>query len=159
MAPIQNTEFIHKTSYLQLPRSIWNSELSLEAVCLYTYLLDLSKLSEKNGNIDEKGIYVFCTLETAAEQLRCERKKALRAFKELIGEELLHKVYRGRNTSNLYYISAPPQEMVPVITEEPPAVPVTAPAPVPKPVLAEVPTTTVNLGDDLLRQAAAFLWK
>ena len=49
--------------------------------------------------------------------------------------------------------------MVPVITEEPPAVPVTVPDPVPKPVLTEVPTTTVNLGDDLLRQAAAFLWK
>ena len=158
MAPIQNTEFIHKTSYLQLPRSIWNSELSLEAVCLYTYLLDLSKLSEKNGNIDEKGIYVFCTLETAAEQLRCKRKKALSTFNELLGAGLISKIQRGKNKPNLYYINPPVEENQTWCSEEISAVSAASPASVPE-MPSEEACDAVDTGNELLQQAMAFLWK
>ena len=145
MAPIKSTEFIHKSSYIQMPRSIWNSDLSLEAVCLYTYLLDLSKLSEKNGHRDEEGIYVFCTLETASQQLRCGEKKTIRVFKELLEKQLLVRKRRGNNLSNIYYVSPPLEEHTEAPHNDP--IPGTTPDPVPSPSLSLVQQAEKVIGN------------
>ncbi len=151
MAPIKSTEFIHKSSYIQVPRSIWNSDLSLEAVCLYAYLLDLSKLSEKNGNCDDDGIYVFCTLDTASQQLRCGKKKAIRIFKELLEKQLLTRKRRGKNLANVYYVSPPPEE------HRKPAESAPAPDTAPDTTLAPAPVFSPPLS--LIQQAEKVIGK
>ena len=91
--------------FLMLPFDIFESDLSPKAKLLYAYLLNLSSLSVKNGLHDEKGVYVFCTLETACRILDCGHDKATELFREL---ECAGLIWRKRTRTAPYiYLLAP----------------------------------------------------
>ena len=105
--PIKSTEYIYEQSYLTLPRNIYaNLDLSVHARMLYMYLLDISKLSEQNGYMDDKGIFVYCSIETAANIIGCRLNKAHDTFDELIEKGLLEKRRLGLGKPNKYYVNA-----------------------------------------------------
>ena len=106
--PVQNLESIYQESYLIIPRSIYmDKELSLEAMVLYGFLLDRTKLSQKNKLIDEQGIFVYCTIEEAAAVLRKSPRKTIQVFHELVQHKRIHRVHQGMNRANKYYIRLP----------------------------------------------------
>ncbi len=94
-----------REGFMMMPLRVWNSELSRDAACLYMFLLNRCCLSEKNGLRDERGVYVFCTHETAARELRCSRRTALKLFTELEESGFLSKYSRGLGKANQYYLS------------------------------------------------------
>lgn len=67
------------------------ADLSAESKVLYGLLLDRMGLSIKNRWYDEqKRVYIYFTLEEAAQLLGCGRDKAMRLFKEL-DNRLIHR--------------------------------------------------------------------
>lgn len=107
---IKDTRWIYQQSYLTVPRSLFcDSSLSPAARLLYIHLLDRSKLSEQNGFVDDKGIFVFCTREEAARLLGCGLSKVQRCFKELVQGGYLFCVRQGQCRANKYYVHKPPQ--------------------------------------------------
>ncbi len=94
-----------KDTFMQLPMSLWNSELSRDAVCLGTFLLNRCKLSELNDLRDEKGIYVFCTIDTAAKELRCSKATASKIFNELEKNGFITKASQGVGKATRYYLN------------------------------------------------------
>lgn len=103
---VQPKEYLAEHPFLQMPAVIWNSDMSLYAKCLYMTLMNRGKLSEMNGFQDEKGTYVFCTVEQAAKELSCKRDKAMKTFRELEERGLLLRVRRSAMRSNYYYLRA-----------------------------------------------------
>ncbi len=94
-----------KDSFMQLPMELWNSELSRDAVCLGTFLLNRCKLSELNNLRDDKGVYVFCTIDTAAKELHCGKVTAKKIFKELEEAGFITKSSQGVGKANRYYLN------------------------------------------------------
>ena len=109
--PIQSTQYIYEESFLAIPRVIFtNQTLSGAARLLYIHLLDRSKLSEKNGLIDQKGIFVYCTIEEAAKVIGCRLNKAHDTFDELLEQWLIEKKRQGLGRANKYYVNADPKD-------------------------------------------------
>lgn len=81
--------------FIKLPCDIFHRALSPLAKLLYAYLLDLTTLSVKNGLYDQRGVYVFCTVQEAAKLLDCCRDKAIDFFNELEQENLIYRHRRG----------------------------------------------------------------
>ena len=103
-----STEAIYQQSYLTIPRSVFCDEsLSLEAMVLYGFLLDRTKLSERNRLQDEQGLFVFCTIEEACKVLRAGRCKVMQVFEELVEKKMLFRFRQGQRKANKYYIVLP----------------------------------------------------
>ena len=103
-----STEAIYQQSYLTIPRSVFCDEsLSLEAMVLYGFLLDRTKLSERNHLQDEQGLFVFCTIEEACKVLRAGRCKVMQVFEELVEKKMLFRFRQGQRKANKYYIVLP----------------------------------------------------
>lgn len=108
--PIQSTRYIYEDSFLAVPRVIFsNKNLSAAARLLYIHLLDRSKLSEKNGLMDDNGIFVYCTIEEAAKVIGCRLNKAHDTFDELLEQGYIEKKRQGLGRANKYYVNADPQ--------------------------------------------------
>lgn len=88
--------------FIKLPCAIFDSRLSPLAKLLYAYLLNLSTLSAKNGLSDERGVYVFCTLEQASEMLDCSRNTARKHFKQLDEQGLIKRQFRDGEAFRIY---------------------------------------------------------
>ena len=103
-----STDAIYQQSYLTIPRSVFCDEsLSLEAMVLYGFLLDRTKLSERNRLQDEQGLFVFCTIEEACKVLRAGRCKVMQVFEELVEKKMLFRFRQGQRKANKYYIVLP----------------------------------------------------
>lgn len=80
-------------------------EMSLEAKFIYSLLLNRLTLSQKNGWVNEDNeVYLIYTREDAAALLNISYKKAIAAFKELIGHGLLYEQRQGRGYPNLLFV-------------------------------------------------------
>lgn len=74
--------------------------ISVEAKFLYGMMLDRMGLSEKNHWYDDDGrggtkVYIYFTIETAAETLSCGRGKAIKLFQELEQADLIERDRQG----------------------------------------------------------------
>lgn len=93
--------------FLKLPLDVFERDLSPLAKLLYTYLLDLTTLSAKNKHYDKRGVYVFCTVESAAKLLACCRDKAMSCFDELEKEQLIFRKRRkGPFATQIYLVDS-----------------------------------------------------
>lgn len=104
---LQSTEFLREKPFIQLPKSINSMDMSSDAKLLYANLADLLKISELNNHRDERGLYVFCSLEYIQQVLGCSRPKATRIINELESRNLLRKKRVGLCKSNRYYLLEP----------------------------------------------------
>ena len=89
--------------------------LSSDAKILYTVLLSLTELSEKNGWRDKEGkVYVICTVRKTMELLHCASGKAVKVLRELddeSGASLIHRVRRGQGNPDRIYVRLPVDEL------------------------------------------------
>lgn len=90
--------------FIKLPCDIFHRALSPLAKLLYAYLLDLTTLSVKNKLYDQRGVYVFCTVQEAAKLLDCCRDKAIDFFHELEQENLIYRHRRGIGQATQIYL-------------------------------------------------------
>lgn len=104
---LQSTEFLREKPFIQLPKSINSMDMSSDAKLLYANLADLLKISELNNHRDERGLYVFCSLEYIQQVLGCSQSKAVRILKELERNNLLRRRRMGQGKSNRYYLYVP----------------------------------------------------
>lgn len=99
--------------YLQMPRILLTNDyfkdLSIDAVILYTLLLDTYKLSTKNNWRDEEGkVYIKFSIGRICEFLRCKTNKAIKVLKELDDENglgLIHIKKQKQGLPNLIYVN------------------------------------------------------
>ena len=83
-------------SFCCLPTAFFSREeyrsLSLEAVVLYSLMLDRLSLSAKHGWVDSEGrVYIAFPRAEAAQALRCSTKTATRVFQELEDAKLIER--------------------------------------------------------------------
>ena len=105
--------------YLRFPQAlVFQPEyaaLSSDAKILYTVLLSLTELSEKNGWRDKEGkVYVICTVRKTMELLHCASGKAVKVLRELddeSGASLIHRVRRGQGNPDRIYVRLPVDEL------------------------------------------------
>lgn len=95
--------------FLRFPLSLLANpryrHMSLEARVMYSLLLNRLTLSQRHGWVNgENEVYLIYTREEAADVLGISYKKAIAAFKELIGAGLLYEQRRGRGYPNLLYL-------------------------------------------------------
>ncbi len=100
-------EYLNSRPFMQVPRWLYDFELSVYARQLFIVLLDLAKLAEQNKQMDEKGVYVYYTLEQAQKSLQCSKNKAIKSFREIEEQQLILRAQRGCNKANIYYILLP----------------------------------------------------
>lgn len=98
-------------SYISVPKVLLGTEdpvyrtLSADAILLYSLLLDLVSLSQKNGWMDEAGrVYIRYPVNKLAEKLHCGRDKVLRLLTELETHGLLLRQKQGRGKANLLFL-------------------------------------------------------
>lgn len=99
--------------YLQMPRILLTNEyfkkLSVDAIVLYTLLLDTYKLSTKNGWRDEdRKVYIKFSISRIEELIRCKTNKAISLLRELDDEHgigLIHIKKQKQGLPNLIYVN------------------------------------------------------
>ena len=91
------------------------ADLSSDAKILYTILLSLTELSEKNGWRDTEGqVYVICTVKKTMELLRCASGKAVKVLRELdeeSGAGLIRRIRCGQGNPDRIYVRYPVTEL------------------------------------------------
>ncbi len=95
--------------FLKIPKAMFANEtyrkLSSDAKLAYALLYDRLSLSMLNGWINENDeVYLIYTREEIAEDLGITYKKAISAFKELLGANLITETRSGRGIPNKIYI-------------------------------------------------------
>ena len=98
-----------KFTFYMLPKAIMKDdlfgELTINAKVLYAMMLDRISLSRENGWIDEDGrIYIFYTVATIKNDLRCSITTASRLLKELDDFGLIERCRKGLCKPNLIYV-------------------------------------------------------
>lgn len=99
-------------TFLRVPKKLLTGEnfkeLSLEAVVLYSLLLERVELSKKNNWIDEQGrVYIIFTLTEIMSLFRCSEPKAVKLLDELDtkrGIGLIERKRQGLGKPNLIYV-------------------------------------------------------
>lgn len=99
-------------AFVMTPKELIKSprykNVSAVAKLLYGLLLDRTHLSVMNGWLDENGrYYVYYSVDSAAEDLCCERKKVMRLFNELADNDLIKKVKQKNGRANRIYVRDP----------------------------------------------------
>ena len=81
-------------------------QLTIEAILLYAYMLDRLKLSIENGWKDSDGkVFIYFSLESIMDLLKCSKGKAISTLKEL-DEKDFYTIHRTDNPKqNLYCIT------------------------------------------------------
>ena len=95
--------------FLKIPKTMFANEeyrkLSSDAKLTYALLYDRLSLSKLNGWINENDeVYLIYTREEIAEDLGITYKKAISAFKELLGAGLISEQRCGRGMPNKIFI-------------------------------------------------------
>lgn len=82
-------------------------QLTIEAILLYAYMLDRLKLSIENGWKDSDGkVFIYFSLESIMDLLKCSKGKAISTLKELDAvtakQKKILKAF-GMNEGNITY--------------------------------------------------------
>ena len=107
-----NYNGIESFQFLQVPRVLLTNDyfkgLSVDAIMLYTLLLDTYKLSTKNNWRDEEGkVYIKFSIKRIEEFLRCTKPTAIKVLKELDEENgigLINVKKQEAGLPNLIYV-------------------------------------------------------
>ena len=97
-------------AFYAVPKVLYESsefqDMSLDAIALYSILLDRMNLSRRNKWMDEEGrIYIIFTIEEMTKVLRCGETKAIRVLNELEKKYgLVEKKKQGLGKPNLLYV-------------------------------------------------------
>ena len=96
-------------SFCCLPTAFFSREeyrsLSLEAVVLYSLMLDRLSLSAKHGWVDSEGrVYIVFSRSEAAQMLRCGEKKATQVYQELEKAGLIERKKQGQGNLTVIYL-------------------------------------------------------
>lgn len=97
-------------SFYRLPKFLFSDEykniLSTDAKLLYALLLDRSSLSLSNGWLDSEGrVFIYFTVEEAADILGFGRDKIIRHFKQLEKSGLIERRRCGINRASVIYVN------------------------------------------------------
>lgn len=83
-------------------------QLTIEAILLYAYMLDRLKLSIENGWKDSDGkVFIYFSLESIMDLLKCSKGKAISTLKELDekhGIGLIEKKRSGYGKCSRIYV-------------------------------------------------------
>lgn len=99
--------------FFQMPQElfynpIYKYKLSLQSKMLYGILMDRLTLSIKNNWYDkDHNVYIIYTREEAADILCSGYKVAIKAFKELLAENLIKEKKQGMGKANLIFLIKP----------------------------------------------------
>lgn len=101
--------------YYQTPSQLYDDPayqaLSMDAIALYTMLLNRTSLSRKNHFFDKPtgDIYVFFSREEACQKLRCGRNKATACFKQLRAHHLIREIAQNttKRQANKIFVMLP----------------------------------------------------
>ncbi len=89
---------------------LMDNMLSKEAVLLYSYLVSLKGMSERNNIIDENGkTVVFCKNDKAMEILNVSKPTVIKIFKELEELNYIKRVRRGLCKASYIYVNDKPE--------------------------------------------------
>ena len=99
-------------SFLRIPKILLQHEdfqrLSLDAMLLYSLLLDRVGISIKNGWKDEYGrVYIIFTVDEAARILKRSKRRAIQVLQELERKaDLIERKKQGLCKPNLIYVKS-----------------------------------------------------
>ena len=81
-------------------------KISARGCYLYSLMLSRMNLSEKNKHrfSDEKGVYIYFSLEELCKYLNCSKPTAIATVQELVSAKLLTKGDVARGKSPKYYV-------------------------------------------------------
>lgn len=81
-------------------------KISARGCYLYSLMLSRMNLSEKNKHLfsDEKGVFIYFSLEEMCKYLNCSKPTAIATVQELVSAELLTKGEIARGKSPKYYV-------------------------------------------------------
>lgn len=103
---------MNEKGFFKMPRALIASplrdKLSDSAILLYSYLLSLYELSERNGERfrDENGkYYVVCPISTVMQILNCCNNKAESVYLQLEKQNLISRKRLGLGKANLIYVN------------------------------------------------------
>lgn len=75
-------------------------QLTIEAILLYAYMLDRLKLSIENGWKDSDGkVFIYFSLESIMDLLKCSKGKAISTLKELDEKHGIGLIEKKRSDS------------------------------------------------------------
>lgn len=103
------------TSHIRIPKELWDNplyqNLSVMAILLYGFLVDLTSLSAQNGAqwCNEHGeVFVRCSIDQIMMRCRCKRDKARAVVKELLEAGLIRR-YKEEGDKSYRYVVIPSQ--------------------------------------------------
>lgn len=102
------------TAYMQMPRWLFNEDidLSIEAKFLYMLIYDAASVSKKNNHIATDGtLYVWYTLKTVQEKMKCSKKTAIKMFCELEEKGYIQRKKQGLGRPSIIYLYYPDEAM------------------------------------------------
>ena len=121
-------KFPYKQAPIFILKDPYRDLLHDSSILLYIYLYNLAQLSYENSQdgkywVTRNGeVFVYCTLDSIQEILRCGHDKAAKVLKELESAELIKKVSRG-NGRPAEIVLLPPklfvEESKPAASEKP----------------------------------------
>lgn len=103
------------TSYIRAPKELWDNpryqNLSIMAIMLYGFFIDLTSLSAQNGSkwCNERGeVFVRCSIDQITTRCRCKKDKARAVVKELLEAGLI-KRYKEPGDKTYRFVVFPRQ--------------------------------------------------
>lgn len=91
--------------FINIPKSLFNLSLSIEAKYLYMLMLDRYKLSVKNDWHDKNGYYIYYTIEEVQKSTGKSNQKAQAILKELKQKGFIIRKRQGQgNPSKIYLL-------------------------------------------------------
>ena len=93
--------------FIRFPAMLLDMDLTDGAKLLYAILADRASLSEKNGLMDERGVYIFCTNREICDLLHRSHQKATAMLRELEQAGLIRRVRQGWTRPDRIYVENP----------------------------------------------------
>lgn len=79
-------------------------QLTIEAILLYAYMLDRLKLSIENGWKDSDGkVFIYFSLESIMDLLKCSKGKAISTLKELDEKHGIGLIHLNQKNQSFWY--------------------------------------------------------
>ena len=100
---------VNDFAFYRIPKALITEpcyrSVPIDAKLLYGLLLDRMCLSMRNGWLDEQGrVFLYYTIASVQEDLRCGKEKACKLFKELEKADLIERKRQGQGKPSRIYV-------------------------------------------------------
>lgn len=97
-------------TFFKMPKRLFTDEnfqfMSIEAKVLYGLMLDRMSLSRVNGWSDSNNrLYIIYSVKAIMSDLNCGKNKAIKILKELESVQLISRLKRRKNLTDLIYVN------------------------------------------------------